>query len=111
MPTTATAAAAIAITPATPALTSYPPEGRLKKTGYEALLLARFFSPGTLPISTLTRAFAPNADVGRLRFPKEIEVVSLGAIDWTTCFFVSTVLPKTVTVSVTGTCDSWKWPA
>jgi hypothetical protein len=68
MATTAIAAAAIAIQPATEALNGYPLEERLKKTGYVALLLSTRFSPGTLPISSFI------VRVGAERGGRQVEV-------------------------------------
>src|SRR5215471_4322316 len=98
-PITATTPAAIAIQPATEALNGYPPEGRLKKTGYEARLSLRKCSPGTLPTTTVTVAL-PNALGGRLRFLNVTLFVSCGLM--VTCTVgtgFSTCLLKTRTPS------------
>src|SRR5215471_5306603 len=108
--TSATAAAAIAIQPATDELKGYPLEDRLKNTGYVWLLLPSSFSPGTLAMFTCTDAVAPKADGGRLRFAKETVTWCCGAIEATSSVLVTTDFPETTTRSVTGTLTDWIVP-
>src|SRR5207244_271714 len=113
--TAAAAAAPIAIQPATEALTcigptlaAYGPES-VKKTVYDRELFEVLISPATAPTTTLTVAFAPNADVGRLKFENVTVCCCAGwmiVIAWRRTIGV----PPASTVSVTGTLTSWKSP-
>src|SRR5262245_6946224 len=108
--TSATAAAAIAIQPATDELKDYPLEDRLKKTGYVWLLLLSSVSPGTLATFTCTDAVAPKAVGGRSRFAKETVASCCGATQATSSVLVTTDVPETSTLSVTGTLTDWTVP-